>query len=68
MINELTALENQVAEVVSLCRGLRSENALLRQQLASAEAEKRHLAERMEAARARLDLLAEQLPEADTSL
>ena len=40
MLNELDMLENKVAQVVSLCRALRSENNLLRQQLASAESEK----------------------------
>ena len=63
MLNELDMLENKVAQVVSLCRALRSENNLLRQQLAAAESEKIRLAERMEKARQRVEQLAQRLPE-----
>ena len=63
MLNELDMLENKVAQVVSLCRALRSENNLLRQQLASAESEKTRLTERMEHARERVEQLAQRLPE-----
>ncbi len=63
MLNELDILENKVAQVVSLCRALRSENNLLRQQLASAESEKIRLTERMEKARERVEQLAQRLPE-----
>ena len=63
MLNELDMLENKVAQVVSLCRALRSENNRLRQQLASAESEKVRLAERMEQARERVEQLAQRLPE-----
>ena len=63
MLNELDILENKVAQVVSLCRALRSENNLLRQQLASAESEKIRLTERMEKARERIEQLAQRLPE-----
>ena len=63
MLNELDMLENKVAHVVSLCRALRSENNLLRQQLASAESDKIRLTERMEKARERVEQLAQRLPE-----
>ena len=63
MLNELDMLENKVAQVVSLCRALRSENNLLRQQLASAESEKIRLTERMDKARERVEQLAQRLPE-----
>ena len=63
MLNELDILENKVAQVVSLCRALRSENNLLRQQLATAESEKIRLTERMEKARERVEQLAQRLPE-----
>ena len=63
MLNELDILENKVAQVVSLCRALRSDNNLLRQQLASAESEKIRLTERMEKARERVEQLAQRLPE-----
>ena len=64
MVNELNALESIIAQVASLCRALRAENAQLRQQLATAEVEKKGLTDRMDAARTRLEQLAMQLPEA----
>ncbi len=64
MLNELNALENRIAQVVSLCRNLRAENDALREQLVAAEADKKRLAEIMETARARIEQLAQQLPEA----
>ena len=63
MIKELSTLESKVAEVVALCRVLRSENARLRQQMASAEKDRQHLSERMEMARIRIEQLVQQLPE-----
>jgi cell division protein ZapB len=66
MTHELDALENKIAQVVSLCRVLRSENNSLRQRLVAAEAEKHGLAERVEMARGRIEQLARQLPEAKT--
>ena len=67
MVNELNALESKIAQVVSLCRALRTENTQLKQRLAKADAEQRALHERMELARTRLEQLADQLPEAKTS-
>ena len=64
MVNELNALESKIAQVASLCRALRAENAQLRQQLATAEVEKKGLTDRMDAARTRLEQLAMQLTEA----
>ena len=64
MVNELNALESKIAQVASLCRSLRAENNQLRQQLATSEAEKKGLEERMDTARNRLEQLAQQLPEA----
>ena len=61
MVNELNALESKVAQVASLCRALRAENALLRQQIAATESERKSLLERMDSARARIERLAEQL-------
>ena len=63
MVNELNALESKIAQVASLCRSLRAENAQLRQQLVTAEGDKKGLAERMESARGRLEQLAQKLPE-----
>ena len=64
MINELNTLESKITQVVALCRALRAENALLKQQLAKADVDKKALTGRMESARVRLEQLAEQLPEA----
>ncbi|WP_300453116.1 hypothetical protein [Accumulibacter sp.] len=64
LTNELDALESRIAQVVSLCHTLRTENDALRAQLATAEADRARLAERMAAASARLEELAQQLPEA----
>ena len=64
MVNELNALESKIAQVASLCRALRVENAQLRQQLATAEVEKKGLTDRMDTARTRLEQLAMQLHEA----
>jgi cell division protein ZapB len=64
MVNELNALESKIAQVASLCSALRAENAQLKQQLATAENDKKNLSERMESARDRLEQLVLQLPEA----
>ena len=64
MIKDLNALESKIVQVAALCRALRAENAELKQQLASAEAVRSGLAERMEAARGRLEQLAQKLPDA----
>ncbi|QKS28883.1 MAG: hypothetical protein FAZ92_01661 [Accumulibacter sp.] len=63
MLNELNALESKVAQVIALCRNLRSENEQLREQLTAAENDRNRLAERMAAAAVRLEELAAQLPE-----
>ena len=64
MVNELNALESKIAEVASLCRALRAENAQLKQQLVTLESDRSNLTQRMESARGRLEQLAGQLPEA----
>ena len=68
MINELNTLESKITQVVALCRALRVENALLKQQLANADVDKKALTDRMESARIRLEQLAEQLPEAKATV
>ena len=68
MMNELNALESKIAQVASLCRTLRAENALLKQQLATLASDREALAQRMELARDRLEQLAEQLPEAKAAV
>lgn len=66
MKTELNALETKVEQVVTLCHALRAENQQLRQELITAQNEKKLLCERMEAARVRIEQLADQLPEAQT--
>jgi cell division protein ZapB len=68
MVNELNALESKIAQVASLCRTLRTENAQLRQQLAAAEGNMKNLSERMESARGRLEQLVQQLPESNATV
>lgn len=65
MVNELNALESKIAQVVALCRALRAENIELQRQLAAVEGEKQRVVERMDTARARLEQLTLQLPEAE---
>ncbi len=62
MLPELDALENRIAEVVSLCQALRAENEGLRQRLDAADAVRDQLAERMRVACTRIEQLALQLP------
>ncbi|MDR1934042.1 MAG: hypothetical protein LBS49_00360 [Candidatus Accumulibacter sp.] len=67
MLNELDALEGKIVQVTSLCRALRAENNLLRQQLVTAETERDGLVERVETARYRIEQIVQQLPAAKTT-
>ena len=67
MLNELSVLENKIAQVAALCHALRAENSQLKLALSSAESEKKELALRIETARHRLEQLAQQLPETSES-
>jgi uncharacterized protein (TIGR02449 family) len=60
---ELEALETKIEQVVALVHQLRAENEVLRNQMATAEAERLHLRQTMTAARERLESLMEKLPE-----
>lgn len=60
---ELDALEEKIDQFVRLCRQLRSENIQLRQQLAGAVSENRHLTEKISTAASRLEALLTHLPE-----
>lgn len=59
---DLDALDERIALLIGWSEQLRSDNTLLRQQLAAAEAETRHCVERANTARARLEALLAQLP------
>lgn len=63
METELKSLEEKINQFVQLCRRLRSENIQLRQQLANATSENKHLAEKIGTATSRLETLLSQFPE-----
>jgi cell division protein ZapB len=60
---ELNALEEKTKRLINLCQAMQRENQELRQQLAGALAEKKQLAEKMGAARTRLETLLTRIPE-----
>jgi cell division protein ZapB len=60
---ELKALEDRLSQLVRLCHRLRAENGQLRQQLAAAQNENKVLAEKINAAKSRLETLLQQIPE-----
>jgi cell division protein ZapB len=59
---EFSSLEAKVAQFVSLCERLRTENHDLRQQLAVARTDARRLNEKIDGAKARLEGLLSRLP------
>jgi cell division protein ZapB len=61
---ELNTLEEKIAQLAKLCQKLRGDNSQLRQQLASAQSENKRLADKVSAARTRLEALLSQIPEA----
>lgn len=60
---EMKALEDKVAQIVRVCRQLRSENLQLRQQLAAAQNDGKRLGEKIQGAQTRLEALLERIPE-----
>ena len=63
---ELAALEERLAQVVQRLKALREENRDLRQQLASRTDENARLAEKLNAARSRIEALLKQIPETES--
>lgn len=59
---EFSSLEAKVAQFVSLCERLRTENHDLRQELAVARTDARRLHEKIDGAKARLEGLLSRLP------
>ena len=60
---EFNSLEAKVAQFVGLCERLRAENHDLRQELATAKNDAKHLNERIEGAKLKLESLLERLPD-----
>lgn len=61
---ELDTLEAKIRQVAELCQTLRNENIALRQQLLAAQQDTKQLTARLDAAKARLQALLDNLPEA----
>jgi len=62
---ELKSLEQKLNRFVELCQRLRADNQQLRQQLASAMNDNKHLTEKIGTAASRLENLLNQIPEED---
>ncbi len=60
---EIKSLEQKIGQCVELCQRLRVDNQQLRQQLASALNQNRHLEEKIGGATNRLESLLNQIPE-----
>jgi cell division protein ZapB len=66
MDTELAGLEEKLAQLVQRLNALRAENRELRQQLAARTDENARLAEKLVAARTRIEALLKQIPETET--
>jgi uncharacterized protein (TIGR02449 family) len=66
MDSELSALEAKVEQAVQQLKQLRDEGRELRQQLATRTDENSRLAEKLAAAKARIEALLKQIPENET--
>lgn len=62
---ELKALESKIEQFVQMNQRLRAENMQLRQQMASVQNENKHLSEKINGARGRLEALLDQIPEGE---
>lgn len=63
MESDLKALEQKLTQFVALCQRLRTDNQQLRQQLATAMSDNKHLTEKIGTATNRLESLLNQIPE-----
>jgi cell division protein ZapB len=66
MDSELASLEEKLAQVVQRLNALRAENRDLRQQVAARTDENSRLAEKLAAARTRIEALLKQIPETES--
>ena len=60
---ELNSLDDKIAQLAKPCQKLRGDNSQLRQQLASAQSENKRLADKVSAARTRIESLLNQIPD-----
>jgi len=65
METELKSLEDKVSQFVALCNRLRDDNLSLRQKLASALNDNQQLADKVSAARTRLEHVLARMPEGE---
>jgi cell division protein ZapB len=61
---EFTALDDKINQLIQLTQKLRKDNSQLRQNLALIQNENKHLAEKVDGAKVRLEALLSQIPEA----
>jgi cell division protein ZapB len=66
MDSELAGLEEKLAQLVQRLNALRAENRELRQQVAARTDENSRLAEKLAAARTRIEALLKQIPETES--
>jgi cell division protein ZapB len=66
MDSELSNLEEKLAQLVQRLDALRTENRDLRQQVAARTDENSRLAEKLAAAKTRIEALLKQIPETET--
>jgi cell division protein ZapB len=66
MDQEFSALEEKIAQLVQRLKVLREENRDLRQQLAARADENSRNAEKLNAARSRIEALLKQIPETES--
>lgn len=64
---ELRTLEEKIRHLAELCQRLRVENNQLRQQLATATNDNKHLSEKINVARVRLETLMSHIPGSGTN-
>jgi cell division protein ZapB len=60
---ELTVLDDKISQLIQLTQKLRKDNSQLRQNLASVQTENKRLADKVNAAKSRLETLLAQIPD-----
>ena len=60
---ELTSLDDKISQLVRLTQKLREDNSQLRQNLAAVQAQNKLLSEKVNTARARLEVLLTHIPD-----